>query len=404
MLQRILLLSLIWVCVNCAHRAPESIEPNKLSGRVVIFVPGFMGSELVTRDDNDLRWLPWYLRVAGGGLKYAEPEEDGVVLNQPLVPAGLEFSQNHDVERVYQQLLNDAPGRGSVVPFTYDWRAPLSQSVQHLADLVENLRRYHQQDVVLVCHDTGGLLCGYYFRYGGQHPKQAEQNWAGAQRIKRTVFLSTPFLGTLEGWDDLMSGITVGVNMFALGQDALGTMPGAYNRMPSPRSDYIVDARRVNLARTIYGSQNWLQYGWGFLDGAERMNAEIRRSRYASIKSSLEEAYLFSERLNAAPGPAARMQTNVMNVFGKGRSTPTRLVWQLEKKSFSSSPSAVSGEKAEELLNEDGDGVVPVAAAKLPKVFSLAFETKEMPVDEKHANLFSNEETRKAISAFVWAR
>lgn len=389
--------------MGCAHRQPEPIEPSQLSGRIVIFVPGFMGSELVTRDSNTLRWLPWYLKLAGGGLSYAEPEEDGVVLNPPLTAAGLEFTHSRDVESVYQQLKADESGRGSVVPFAYDWRLSMGKNAQRLSELVESFHRYRHQNIVLVCHDTGGNLCGYYLRYGGQHPKQADQNWAGAQKVKKAVFLGTPFLGTLSGLEDMMHGIRVGLNVFALREDVLGTMPGAYARMPSPRSDFIVDSRRVNLTRSIYGSQNWLQYGWGFLAGAPSMNAEIRRSRYAEVKVSLEEAYLFSERLNAAPGPAGRMQTRVLNVYGKGTTTGTRLVWEAENRSFSSSTSAVTGDKPEELLLEDGDGVIPVTSAKLPKVFSLAFDVKEIAVEKKHSSLFSDAETRQEISAFVWA-
>lgn len=403
-LKKIILLSFfLFMGASCVHSQPHIVEPAALSGRIVIFVPGFMGSELVTRDSNTLRWLPWYLNIAGSGLSYVEPEEDGVVLEPPFVAAGLEFAKSHGVASIYQQIKAGEPGRGSVVPFTYDWRLSMSQNVQRLSDFVEGLHRYRHQNIVLVCHDTGGNLCGYYLRYGGQHPKQVDQNWFGAQRVKKVVFLGTPFMGTLSGLEDMMSGIRVGVNVFALSEDVLGTMPGAYARLPSPRSDFIVDSRRVNLTRSIYGGQNWLQYGWGFLAGAPRMNAEIRRSRYAEMKVSLEEAYLFSERLNAAPGPAARMQTRVLNVYGRGTSTATRLVWQADKGVFSSSTSAVTGDKPEELLREDGDGVIPVASAKLPKVFSLAFDVKEMPVEKKHDSLFSDEETRKAISAFVWA-
>src|SRR5207247_8672587 len=74
-----------------------------------------------------------------------------------------------------------------VVPLAYDWRADLNQAVRDLHNEVNRLRAQGVKRIAVVAHSMGGLIVGYYLRYGVQSPDEAKGRGVGASNLEPGV-------------------------------------------------------------------------------------------------------------------------------------------------------------------------------------------------------------------------
>ncbi|MCI0620966.1 MAG: CHAT domain-containing protein [Acidobacteria bacterium] len=119
----------------------RSAEP-----RPVVFVlPGIMGSELSAgRDDV---WAK-IADLVFGGLRKLRIDAKNVKPTQPIA-------------RYYGELIEFLANTHKVIPFAYDWRLPVEQEADRLAQEVRRefeQARQHNQPVRVLAHSMGGLV------------------------------------------------------------------------------------------------------------------------------------------------------------------------------------------------------------------------------------------------------
>jgi tetratricopeptide (TPR) repeat protein len=128
-----------------ARAAKRSVSAADAARPAVIVLPGILGSHL--QAGGDRIWLSW--RLVGGlhKLQYTG-KPDGVL---PDGPIGL----------VYDDISAHLAKTHAVTEFAFDWRRPIEQEAERLADLLDTLlaaRSQSQQPVRLLAHSMGGLV------------------------------------------------------------------------------------------------------------------------------------------------------------------------------------------------------------------------------------------------------
>jgi hypothetical protein len=124
---------------------------------VLVFIPGIMGSELLTPEAEKV-WPPTPLEVVGG---YRRTDK---LARNDLVAGGVIRSACIDVYAPLLDAMSEAgygdKGDRRLLPHPYDWRRDLAALSDELDMALSALVQTHGPDVQLklVCHSMGGLV------------------------------------------------------------------------------------------------------------------------------------------------------------------------------------------------------------------------------------------------------
>lgn len=186
----------------------------KPPGNVIIFVPGYMGSNLKDAHTGETVWLdlrPQNL-VSGNILKMLDrlryPSQlvpdglyEGVIIAPPLV-------QRHPHTR-FRELLQKmgyvtdktrSMSERTYFEFVYDWRQDNRISARELGQFVDDIRATHPGcQVWLVAHSLGGLVTRWYIEKEGGDKTIARQfllgaPWDGTPKALRIAFAGIDFV------------------------------------------------------------------------------------------------------------------------------------------------------------------------------------------------------------------
>ena len=131
--------------IGAARGAADDGRP--ASDKPAVFVlPGILGSHLKAGDKRI--WLSLRLIGGLGRLKYTPGVADDVT---PDGPIGM----------VYDDLMDFLSRTHEVIPFAFDWRRPIEEEAQRLADAVDkalDARNANGLPVRLLAHSMGGVL------------------------------------------------------------------------------------------------------------------------------------------------------------------------------------------------------------------------------------------------------
>lgn len=123
----------------------ELAAPARAGQAIVVVLPGIMGSELSTADGQSVWLSPG--AMLSGRMRQLNPGLDNGLRAPSLMPVA------------YERLLVAARRRYRLLPWPYDWRAPLTDTAQRLrADLERLLRDHPGVPVHLLAHSMGGLV------------------------------------------------------------------------------------------------------------------------------------------------------------------------------------------------------------------------------------------------------
>ncbi len=321
----------------------------------VIIIPGLLGSRLVDRETGVEAW-PGSTRklLTSGYLELAlqidpdtlEPLDDG------LIPGGIFDSA---VGRNFYGRILDAlqevggyrqarPGqratRGDALmyTFTYDWRQDMVASARKLDELIEQIRRDYADPelrVDIIAHSMGGLIVGYYGRYGVDDVLDGNYfqiTGAGAHKLRRVVLLGTPNQGTASAIHYFLNGYRVALSR--LPTEGVATMPAMYQFFPHPHVNWIADTHGVSLKLDLFDVGTWRNFGWSvFGHNVQRKMAaqpgiwpaQDVLERY--FEKRLERAQRFVWSLSA---PAGDVELIEPLLFGSDCvPTPARLVLEV---------------------------------------------------------------------------
>ena len=216
--------------IDLRARAATRGEVTQDSRPVVILLPGILASHLEMRDDAQKPGdgeRVWFgpLNVLGSGL-------DPIRLDAPKVREQALF------ETFYGGLAEYLEASHTVIRFPYDWRRPIQETADRLAEVVRNaLEENPSQPVRLLAHGTGGLVVRAMIARRPEIWKDVIARAGG-----RFVMLGTPNNGshgmveTLLGKSDLVRNLArLGMRHKMQGVlDIVAGFPGVLQSLPRP--------------------------------------------------------------------------------------------------------------------------------------------------------------------------
>lgn len=207
----LLLAVFAWAAVPAAAAAPD--KP------VVVFVPGFMGSDLYRGEEK--LWMP------------EDPAEIQAALARLAIPQGPRAPEDGLTPRPmagYDGFLEALGAAATVVSFPYDWRQSNLASAAALDRFLgEDPTARAAGSVILVAHSMGGLVAMLF-------AQDAEGRYANAGKVAKVVTIGTPFLGSVQSVAISLRGhgpLPLDRSRADRPQDPMLSFPGFYETMPS---------------------------------------------------------------------------------------------------------------------------------------------------------------------------
>jgi triacylglycerol esterase/lipase EstA (alpha/beta hydrolase family) len=346
--------------------APDDGQP--ASAKPAVFVlPGILGSNLAANGQRI--WLS--LHLVGGLDKLAYTgQPDGVL---PDGPIGL----------TYNDLIDHLSASHEVIPFAFDWRKPIEQEAQRLADAVDAAlaaRNTSGQPVRLLAHSMGGLLARTV-----QLERPATWQRLMARDGGRLLMLGTPNGGSWAPMQVLSGDDTFGNALAAFGsplrdhaaRQMMAAMPGFLQ----------LQAGLLDPAQGLDRSDKWAQLAADDLKKVQEVNwwhryaGENQEAAYqwgVPPQNVLDQAKALRVRLDhQRDNDLAGFADKLLLVVGHAKFTPDGYE---------------VGEGGLVYLDatDGGDGRVPLDLALLPGV-------RTWTLDAEHGSL---PEAQSAFSAF----
>lgn len=345
--------------------APASDKP------AAILLPGICGSHLAV--DGKRIWLSF--RVIAGLKKLAYPDAPGTTV-----------SADGAIGPIYDDLAQHLSRTHEVIEFSYDWRRPLEEEAQRLAQVAEAAlaaREGSGQPVRFVAHSMGGLLVRTLQL---EAPELFERLMArpGA----RLLMLGTPNAGSWAPMQVLSGDDTFGNTLVAFGapfQDAkaralMAAMPGFLQ----------LQAALTDADAGLADSATWQRLADQDLAAVRAHNQwHSDRTQLAAYtwgvppQAVLDQALRLRQRLDAQrDAELPRFADRIVLVVGRARFTPDGFAFD-------------AGEGLAYLnAVEAGDGRVTRASARLPGVRTWA-------VDCEHGSLPDHESAFAAYTELL---
>ena len=325
----------------------------------VILLPGILGSHIAV--DGKRIWLG--LRMVGGLKRLAYPDGDRVVT--PDGPIGL----------IYDDLAEHLAATHEVIEFSFDWRRPIEQEAQRLANVAAAAladRQASGQPVRFVAHSMGGVVVRTM-------QIVAPDTWKAlmAREGARVLMLGTPNGGSWAPMQVLSGDDTFGNTLVAFGapfgdheaRQMMAQFPGFLQ----------LQTALVDDPRALDRQATWQKLADDDLAAVREHNwwhsEELQLNAYrwgVPSQAVLDQASTLRRKLDAQrdrelPGFADKL----LLVVGKARFTPDG--YEI-------------GQQGLEYLDaqDDGDGRVTRPSARLPGVrtWELDCEHGKLPDHE----------------------
>lgn len=212
--------------------------------RMVVFVPGMMGSELWL--GNERVW-PNIKTI------FANPEIFIYPSNIPLEPRNIvdelvivpNLIKQDQYNRLGDYLVEELNYKREVdfFEFPYDWRQDVRSSARQLSQLVESLPA--TQPLIIIAHSLGTMVSRYYIEHMGGH-----------KRIERAILMGGPHKGAVKGLGSMLVApeiLPFGIMGERLRQIML-SFPSSYQILP----DYAVGTDQHGKHINFLKDTGWL--------------------------------------------------------------------------------------------------------------------------------------------------
>lgn len=210
--------------------------------RIVIFVPGLMGSELWRGNERIFPHIKT-LFTNPEVLRYPEPLEPRKIVDEVVIVPNLVKLDQYN--RLGDYLVEELGYQRGVdfFEFAYDWRQDVRQSARQLGALVESLPR--GQPLVIIAHSLGTMVSRYYIERLG-----------GKGRVERVILMGGPHRGVVKALTSLLSApelLPFGIMGERLRQVSM-SFPASYQILPVYPLQVNVDGTKINFLE----DESWL--------------------------------------------------------------------------------------------------------------------------------------------------
>lgn len=321
--------------------------PHRGKRRPVVFVPGFMGSEL-WRGSEQL-WpnvTAMFTKPELYRYPSSEPiEAPRLVSEMVVVPNFLKLERHNELGDFLCEGLGYQRGK-DLLEFPWDWRLDLRTVARQLARHIGAWReevKEAQGPVVLIAHSMGCLVSRYYVEMLG-----------GKSVVSRLVLIGGPHRGapkTLQafaafGKQPLIYGIAEPF------QRAIASLPSTYTMLP----DYPAVFNSADQPIDLYRDEAWCP---------------------EEQRPLLRNALAFRQELGT------ECSVSTICIFGYGVQTPTRAVLEDRKLGGGWERVRISAENR-------GDNTVPEESGRLPG-------TEIHPIAQHHGALYADADVKMRL-------
>ncbi len=323
----------------------------------LIFVPGIMGSLLLSKTKGGVWWIDVRTRqhindlaLAPDGLEDADPA------NQ-IEP----FSSDPTYEPFLTAVLARDDFGHEVFPF--DWRKPLHLSATALKDLVNRLYSGNgNRPVHLVAHSMGGLVVRAALMAHGP------ELWP---RIGRIVFIGTPHYGSpaIAGYlkNHLWGFELLALLGLYLSRDTFRSLWGALSMLPAPSGIYPGTRPADPSPWTFAPAAEDYQHPCANFDlyRAESWALDLTPSQTSELQNVLNHTSEFHRQMDDAHWALDQtLRDRMLVIAGVGYKTLFRLAYEPRFFGLWEKMAKVTDRIAAD-PHRDGDGRVPLASAAL---------------------------------------
>jgi pSer/pThr/pTyr-binding forkhead associated (FHA) protein len=242
------------------------------SRRIVIFVPGLMGSELWRGNERVFPHIKT-LFTNPETLRYPEPAEPRKIVDEVVIVPNLVKLDQYN--RLGDYLVEELGYRRGVdfFEFAYDWRQDVRTSARQLGALVESLPR--GQPLIIIGHSLGTMVSRFYIERLG-----------GKSRVERVILMGGPHRGVVKALTSLLSApelLPFGIMGERLRQVSM-SFPSSYQILPVYPLPVDAAGTKINFLE----DESWLPEEYRPLLRAGR---EFRRE--LGVRSSIPAISIF---------------------------------------------------------------------------------------------------------------
>lgn len=315
--------------------------------RPVVFVPGFMGSELwrgseqiwpnVSAMFTHPEWYRWPSK---------EPiEARRLVSEMVVVPNFIKLERHNELGDFLTEGLGYERGK-DFMEFPWDWRLDLRVVAQQLCEQIAQWRQQAQevrQPITIIAHSMGCLVARYYVEKLG-----------GGEAVNRMILIGGPHRGTPK---TLQAFAAFGRQSIVYTiaepfQRAIASLPSTYTMLPSYPAVFNSAGQAIDLHR----EESWCPEG---------------------CRPLLRNALAFRQELGMA------CSVSTICIFGYGVQTPARAV--LEDRDQRG-----GWQRIRFYAENKGDNTVPEESAHLPG-------TEIHPIYQHHGALYADNDVKMRL-------
>ncbi|TGK06663.1 alpha/beta hydrolase [Leptospira semungkisensis] len=253
----------------------------------IVFVPGYKGSELVKKEGDSWNkiWLTprQALGLSHPDLSYKEGDaiqEGGVLGSVTLIPKVIDV-------QVYSPWL-EALRSSNLKPyvFPYDWRRDNGETSKHLESFLEKVKSENGNIApIVVGHSNGGNLT---LSVLNRRP----------DLIGKAVFVGTPFHSGIGFMEDLIPGVSTGLNGKIAGACVVSTFVSVLTFFPRNQSfdtkEVLTTLSGEPIQVEFFQAKDWKRLQLGIYNKASGCASEPSLESY---QSNLDKALSFRNSL-----------------------------------------------------------------------------------------------------------
>ncbi|HEV2706157.1 MAG TPA: alpha/beta fold hydrolase [Pyrinomonadaceae bacterium] len=330
----------------------------------MIFVPGVMGSLLLSRKMGGIWWIDMRTRDYIKELKLAPDGKSDARKEYDIAPCTVDITY-----APFFSAVNRTPDFNHEI-FAYDWRKPLSASAAALRDLIEKTYAANaNQPVHLVAHSMGGLMVRAAL------PPHGDDLW---KKIGRIVFIGTPHYGSpsIAGYlkNHLWGFELMALLGLYLDRETFRSLWGVLSLLPAPRGIYPGTRASEEQWSGAQPEDTYVHPCANFdMYKVDPWKLELTPQQADHLQNVLDGAAEFHRSLYEAHTNLSQDERNRMAVIaGVGYETLFRLAYKERLWGAWTSMEKVTGRVAGD-PHREGDGRVPLASASLENVGTLRY-------------------------------
>ncbi|MFE5594921.1 lipase family alpha/beta hydrolase [Streptomyces sp. NPDC056549] len=349
------------------------------AGSSLVFVPGVMGSVLVSRGLGGVWWLDLKNRRRIDSLALAPDGTNDSHSAFRITPAALDMS--------YEGFLIAAAAHQDhdTQDFPYDWRKPLSTSADALHQtILAASATTPGQPVHVVAHSMGGLVLRTALM---RHPDL----W---NHVGRIVFIGTPHYGSPAIGGYLKNHLW-GFELLALlgrylSRDTFRSLTGVLSLLPAPAGTYPSSTAQPgeNYDHPCANFDLYDATAWHLkLTPAQQLQLQARLD---DARQSHQDLHLWHNALDQG------LRDRMAIIAGTGFKTLFRLSYTKRGKLWHHMDRVTSRQTADP--HRDGDGRVPLASATLTSIAEIRY------INGEHASLPNLPDVQRDVWNFLAER